>query len=240
MTETATRAMAQAERRRYSPAERRADHVIHVLGLVSAAVAVPLMLFYVLRWYGASTVTAAAAVYAASLLATLGFSAAYHMTERPDLADWLRRGDHAAIYAKIAGAYTPVVMLHGGPLTAPTLAFLWACAAAGMALKIGWPRRWDRAAVVIYLAMGWSAVVIGGPLLEGLTELGLRLIVAGGLLYTIGVVFFLWESLPFQNAIWHALVLTATALVFSAILGELAAAAGDQAAVIGATAVKLP
>ena len=216
---------AAAGCRVYSPAERRADHAIHILGLAWAAVAVPLMLFYVLRWHGASPITAAALVYSATLFATLGFSAAYHMAERPDLVEWLRRGDHAAIYAKIAGAYTPIVILHGGPWTASMLAFLWACAAAGMTLKIAWPRRWDRLAVLFYLAMGWSAVLAGGPVLEGLTATGFWLIVAGGVLYSVGVIFYLWESLPFQNAIWHALVLTATALVFSAILGELAAAA---------------
>ena len=216
---------AEATTRVYTEAERRADHAIHLLGLGAAALAVPMMIVYAARWHGTSPVTLAALVYAASLFATLGFSAAYHMTERPDLSDWLRRGDHAAIYAAIAGAYTPVVILHGGPMTQPMLVLLWCCAAAGMTLKIAWPRRWDGLAVLFYVAMGWSAVIVGGPVLEGLTDSGFRLILAGGILYTVGVAFYLWESLPYQNAIWHAFVLTATALIFTAILGELAAAA---------------
>ena len=209
----------------YTPAERRADHAIHLLGLGAAALAVPTMIVYAARWHGISPVTIAALIYAASLIATIGFSAAYHMTGRSDLSDWLRRGDHAAIYAAIAGAYTPVVILHGGPSTVPTLVLLWTCAAAGMTLKIAWPRRWDGLAVLFYVAMGWSAVIVGGPVLDGLTDAGFRLILTGGILYTVGVIFYLWESLPFQNAIWHAYVLTATAMIFTGILGELAAAA---------------
>lgn len=211
--------------REYTDAERRADHAIHLLGLGAATLAIPLMILYAARWHGISPVTLAALVYAASLIATLGFSAAYHMSERPDLSDWLRRGDHAAIYAAIAGTYTPVVILHGGPSTVPMLVLLWCCAAAGMTLKIGWPRRWDGLAVLFYVAMGWSAVIVGGPVLEGLTDHGFLLILTGGVLYTVGVIFYLWESLPFQNAIWHGFVLTATGLIFTAILNELAAAA---------------
>ena len=205
-------------------AERRADRVIHVLGVGSAALAVPLMLVCAARWHGASPVTAAALLYGATLIAMLGFSAAYHMSDRPDLRDWLRRGDHAAIYAKIAGAYTPVTILHGGEWAPPMLALLWGAAAAGMTLKLVWPGRWDRAAVLFYLLMGWSVVVIGAPVLDALTPSGFWLILGGGALYTVGVIFYLWEELPYQNAIWHALVLAATALVFAAILIEMAAA----------------
>ena len=211
--------------RSYTDAERRVDHAIHFLGLGGAALAVPMLIVYATRWHGLSPVTLAATIYAATLMATLGFSAAYHMIERPDLSDWLRRGDHAAIYAAIAGAYTPVVILHGGPVTMPMLVLLWCSAAAGMTLKIGWPRRWDGLAILFYVAMGWSAVIVGGPVLEGLTDSGFLLILTGGVLYTVGVVFYLWESLPFQNAIWHGFVLTASGFVFTAILAELAAAA---------------
>lgn len=209
----------------YSAAERRADRVIHCLGLGGAALAVPLMMVYAARWHGASLVTAAAVVYAMTLLAMLGFSAAYHMIDRPRLRDWLRRGDHAAIYAKIAGAYTPLTILHGGTWTLPLLTSLWGAAAVGMAVKILYPRRGDGIAVPVYVLMGWSAVLIGAPLFDGLSPTAFHLTVGGGLLYTVGVGFYLWESLPFQVAIWHGLVLAATMLVFLAILVELSVAA---------------
>lgn len=214
-----------ADYRPYSPAERRADRVVHMLGLSAAALAVPLLLVYAARWHGASAVTAAALVYSMTLVAMLGFSAAYHLIDRPGLRDWLRRGDHAAIYAKIAGAYTPLTILHGGGWTLPLLAALWGAAGIGMVVKIALPRRGDGLAIPVYLVMGWSAVLIGAPLLDGLTPTALHLTLAGGVLYTIGVGFYLWESLPFQVAIWHALVLAATTLVFLAILVELSAAA---------------
>lgn len=232
------RAPSEMECRPYTPAERLADKAVHLLGLGSAALGVPLLMVYATRWHGASPITVATLIYGATLFATIGFSAAYHMAERPDLRDWLRRGDHAAIYAKIAGAYTPVVMLHGGASTGPMLTFLWVAALAGIVLKLAWPRRWDGLAVLFYVAMGWSAVLVGGPVLSGLTPTGFLLIVTAGLLYTGGIVFFLWERLPFQNAIWHAFVLTATALVFTAILIELAAAGGGSAAGLAALAPK--
>lgn len=208
----------------YTPAERRADALVHWTGLTAAALGVPALLAIALIRHGVSGITLAALVYSATLLAMLGFSAAYHMSDHPRRRDILRRGDHAAIFAKIAGAYTPLTILHGGPMTFKILALLWGGALLGMAFKIGWPRLAERAAVVLYLALGWSVVVLGTPVLAALSPAGFCLTVSGGVLYTLGVIIFLWDGLPYQNAFWHGTVLAATKLVFAAIVVELAVA----------------
>ena len=87
---------------------------------------------------------------------------------------------------------------------------IWGAALAGASLILFGPRAAEMGLVVLYLAMGWAAALFGGPLFAALSPVGFALILAGGVLYTLGVVFFLWERLPFHNTIWHVFVLTAT------------------------------
>jgi hemolysin III len=148
-------------------------------------------------------------------------SAGYHLVRRTDLAEILRRLDHAAIYAKIAGTYTPFTVLLGGDRALPILAGMWSAAGAGMLLKLIAPRRFEIATLALYLAMGWAVVVIGWPIIEALAPHARVLLVTGGLLYTVGVGFHLWDSLPFQNAIWHGFVLVASFVLYAAVLTEI-------------------
>ena len=216
-------------RRPYTRAERIADAVLHVTGLGAAAVAAPLLVAVaaVLGTDGATL--AAAAVYAATLIAMFAASAGYHLIRSPRLSDWLRRLDHAAIYAKIAGTYTPFTVLLGGERTLAILAGMWSAAGLGILLKLIAPRRFELAALALYLAMGWAVAVIGWPILAALTPAALLLLVAGGVLYTVGVGFHLWDSLPFQNAIWHGFVLVASFAFYAAVLIELVGTAGTAA-----------
>jgi hemolysin III len=165
---------------------------------------------------------AAASVYGAGLLAMLAFSAAYHLVHQPRAKEILRRLDHAAIYIKIAGTYTPFAVMLAGAQAAAILAGIWSAALAGLALKLTAPRRLEGLAVALYLAMGWAIVVVGGPILERLSTAGLILVLTGGGLYTLGVVFHLWRRLPFQNVVWHALVLAASFVFYAAVVVDMA------------------
>lgn len=205
----------------YSPAERRADRMIHIIGVSSAALAGPALLIFALYWHGVSSVTFASSVYAFTLIGMLAISAAYHTNEDPRWRAILRRSDHAAIFAKIAGTFTPIIVLHGGPESVTVLSLLWLSAIAGMLIKLYQPPTWDRFAVGLYLALAWGTVIYVLPVLMGLSPAGFRLVLTGGVIYTLGVIFYLWDSLPFQNAIWHFFVLVATALCFTAILMEI-------------------
>lgn len=207
----------------YSRGERIADAILHFTGVAAALVAVPVLIALAASWHGGAPTIAAVSVYGAGLIAMLALSAAYHLVRRPGVKEWLRRFDHAAIYVKIAGTYTPFAVLLAGAQAASILAGIWSAALAGLALKLAAPRRFEGLAVALYLAMGWAILVIGGPILERISAAGLTLLLTGGGLYTLGVVFHLCRRLRFHNAIWHALVLAASFVFYAAVLIELLA-----------------
>ena len=204
----------------YSPAERRSDAAIHIAGIASAIIAVPTLITLTALWYGDTTIVAAAVIYGLSLLAMLSCSALYNMARLPEWNAAFRRIDQSAIYLKIAGTYTPFAVLtgtHAGLF----LAGIWGASLTGASMILFGPARWKRPSFALYLAIGWAGVLFGGPLVAGLGPVSLILILAGGLLYSLGVVFLLWERLPHHNTVWHVFVLVATAVVYAAIVVEL-------------------
>src|SRR5690606_32432214 len=127
-------------------------------------------------------------------LTVLSVSLTYNLWPVTSPAKWvLRRFDHSAIYLLIAATYTPfLAQLGDTPLAGWMIAVVWAAAAAGIAIKVLLPGRFDRLAVVFYLAIGWSGVVLAGPLFATLPPASLALILAGGIVYSCGVIFFAW------------------------------------------------
>ncbi len=207
--------------RTYTRAERLTDAAVHVTGVLTALLAVPVLVTLAFTWLDDRRLVLAAAIYGATLLVMLSCSALYHMTPWETWKDRLRRLDQSAIYLKIAGAYTPFAVMTGPPAM-PFLAGLWAAAVAGVSLKMIVARQLFGLTVAFYLAMGWAALVAGGPILDRMSTEGYRLVVSAGLLYTIGVVFLIWDQLPFHTAIWHVFVLTASLALYAAVLVELA------------------
>ena len=204
--------------RLYSRHEEAADLVVHVLGIVFAINASLWLLFHVTGLPVVVSVT----VYCAGLLAMIGFSAAYNLMpqHRPSKA-WLRRLDHAAIFIMIAGTYTPFAVNRlGPPYGAAVLAAIWMAATVGVVLKIVFPRRFERTSMALYLAMGWMIVTVIVPLSRSMAAFDFWLLSAGGLVYSAGVVFYVIERIPYHKAIWHAAVLAAAVLQFSAVALE--------------------
>lgn len=204
----------------YSRAERLSDAVVHVAGLLVGLMAAPVIVTLAAVWDGIGRHVAATIVYGFCLVVMLACSALYHMTPMPEWKDRLRRLDQSAIYLKIAGAYTPFAVMTG-PQAMPFLAGLWAAAAAGVSLKLLTERQLFGLTVALYLAMGWAAVVVGGPVLERMTPDGYRLVLTAGALYTTGILFLCWERLPFHITIWHVFVLAGSLSVYAAIVIEL-------------------
>lgn len=207
--------MARQPRTSYSLAETRSDAIVHLSGVALMAVAVP-VLVGLTYWRGAEAgLVAAVAIYGATLLAMLGFSALYNTLGRHRWQGLLRRLDHSAIYAKIAGTYTPFTVMgnHGGWL----LACLWTAALAGIGLKLVSPARLKWLALSLYLAMGWAGVLAGGGFLAELPPSVMALIVVGGAIYTFGVLFYLMDRLPFHYTLWHIFVLAATGVFYAAV-----------------------
>lgn len=209
----------------YARSERVADAIMHVLGVAGALTGTVWMIVWTYSRVSGEQ-TFALSVYGLTLIAAFLASGVYHFTPWETLRPTLRRLDHAAIYLKIAGTYTPLVFMIGNLTSYLVLAAVWALAAFGMTNKLYFWTDPNRNGIVLYLVMGWLSVVLAGSLFAILPGSALALIAAGGLLYTVGVVFHVWESLKFANAIWHGFVLTASACFFIAI------ALGVEASVI--------
>ncbi|HEY4193342.1 MAG TPA: hemolysin III family protein [Mesorhizobium sp.] len=202
----------------YSRAEKIADGVVHAVGIVLAAIAGAMLLAYAAsRSYPGEYI--AAVFYVVSLLTVLSVSLAYNLWPVSSPAKWvLRRVDHSAIYLLIAATYTPfLAQIEGSPLARLMIVTVWAAAAMGIALKIFLPGRFDRLAVLFYLAIGWSGVILAEPLAQALPANSVRLIIAGGIVYSLGVVFFVWKRLRFHTALWHGFVVTGAGLHLAAL-----------------------
>lgn len=206
----------------YRRAEIAADAVIHALGVGFALIGGPILIGLVAA-EGETWAIAAISIYVATLIAMFTASAGYNLIPIPTWKDWLRRLDHSTIYLKIAGAYTPFAAISiGGFVGKSLLATVWIVALAGLALKLLYPRRFEILSIILYLALGWAAVFVAGDVARSVDSAALTLLVIAGGLYSLGVVFHLWEKLPFQNAIWHLMVLSATAVLYAAMAVEFA------------------
>ncbi len=205
----------------YSRHEDRVDGVIHVLGMLFAVNATAWLLWHVTGLPAAVSVT----VYCVGLLAMIFASAAYNLvpeTARPKQI--LRRIDHAAIFIMIAGTYTPFAVNRlNAPFGTVILVAIWACASLGVAMKVIFPRRFELLAIALYLGMGWMIVGVIAPLAATVARADFWLLMAGGLVYSAGVAFYVIERIPFHKAIWHAFVLVAVVLHFTSIAMEFAA-----------------
>jgi hemolysin III len=158
-------------------------------------------------------------IYGVSLVLLYGVSTAYHGVRLPRVKRLLRTMDHAAIYLLIAGTYTPFALISlRGTWGWSLLAIIWALAATGVVFKVFFIGRFARTSVVVYLAMGWLALVAVRQLFAQLPPPGLALLFAGGLFYTFGILFFAFDYKRFHHAIWHLFVLAGSICHFFAVL----------------------
>ena len=208
----------------YSRGEVLADAAAHILGLLFGLVATVALLITASQ-HDQALLILGASLYGLGLLAMLTCSAAYNLWPPSPTKELLRRLDHAAIFVMIAGTYTPFLMNRvGGDWGYGLLTGVWTVAIIGAAMKLAFPRRWESLTIALYLGLGWSILIAINPLLQSVSLNSLILIGVGGVIYTVGVVFHLWDRLPYQNAIWHWLVLSAAVCHYIAILNEVAIA----------------
>ena len=202
----------------YDRVELIADGIVHAIG-VSLGVVGAIVILIVAANSARTADLPSIVIYTIGLLSMLGFSAAYN-TWPVSRAKWvLRRFDHSAIYLMIAGTYMAFIgQMKGDFVSISLLIGVWLTAVVGVTLKLLLPGRFDRLAVILYLILGWSGAVAYEPVVAVLPSLSIWLLVAGGALYSAGVLFHRWQSLRFQNAIWHGFVLVAACCHYSAIL----------------------
>jgi hemolysin III len=218
LTTNSAHVVAGAIRWNYDRSELIADGIVHGLGVCAGLVALSVLIVLTAVFASAYEVVTVS-IYAAGLLAMLGFSAAYNMWPVSPRKWFLRRFDHSAIYLLIAATYTPfLAQIENGWLAAALLAFVWSVAAAGIVIKLRYPGRFDGLSVVLYLALGWSGMMAYDAVFTPLPPFAMWFVAAGGTLYTLGVIFHAWRRLRFQNAIWHAFVLLGAACHYTAVL----------------------
>jgi hemolysin III len=202
-----------------TPAEELANSLTHGLGAALGAAGLA-WIVVATSLFGDPRRIVAASVYGASLFALFLASTLYHALPHPRAKRVFQVLDHAAIFLLIAGTYTPfsLVALRGA-WGWSIFGVVWGIAAAGIAFEAAFIGRFPRLSTALYLALGWVGLVAAVPLVHALPLAGLAWLVAGGLAYTGGVVFFAWEKLPFHHTLWHLFVLAGAACHFAAVWG---------------------
>lgn len=195
-----------------------ADSVTHGVGLLASVAGMVVLLTAAIR-HGDAWTIGSCAVYASTLVLLYTASTLYHSLAATRARRVFRIIDHSAIYVLIAGTYTPFALVSlRGPWGWTILAIIWLLAAAGVTIKSVFGPRWPILSTALYLAMGWTAVVAVRPLMQQVAPAGLIWLLAGGLAYTGGVVFFAWERLRYSHALWHVFVLGGSVCHFFAVL----------------------
>jgi hemolysin III len=213
--------MLLTQRLSYSHAERVSDAVVHVSGVAVASIAVPVLITLAVVLRGDTPAIVGTSLYGAALIAMLLCSALYNMTWEVRRRAFFRHLDHTAILCKIAATYTPFMMMSGGSGGGWLLPGLWGAAIAGACMRLMAPDRLRLVAVALALGMGWAGLFAGEEFFAGLSMAVIVLIVTGGVLYTVGVAFFLFERLPFHYTIWHIFVLAASMVFYAAVMVHL-------------------
>ncbi|MBE0417515.1 MAG: hemolysin III family protein [Coriobacteriia bacterium] len=216
--EDTARGVPVRQRRNYSVSEEIANAVTHGVGAVLGIVAFALLVAFAAR-SGGFLELASAIVYGTTLVLLYTASTLYHSFPWPRVKHVFKVLDHAGIYLLIAGTYTPFTLValadDGGWRL---FVVVWALAIAGIALEAAWTYRPGWLSALIYLGMGWLALLMIGPLRENLDSVGLWLLVAGGLAYTLGTVFYVLKRVRYMHAVWHVFVLGGSACHVLAVM----------------------
>ena len=197
-----------------SSLEELGNAITHGVGALVAAVATVAMTVAALG-QGDLTRTLSFALYGMSLVFVLTSSTLYHSSRTPRYRRLLLVMDYLSIYTLIAGSYTPfALVVLGGPMGWGLFAWLWLLAAVGITARLTLNAPSQLLGTGLYVVMGWSGIAVAGPLVRALPWEALAWLLAGGVTYTVGAVFYLWERLPYNHLIWHLAVLAGAACHF--------------------------
>lgn len=203
----------------YSKAEEIANAVTHGIAALLSLVGLGVLVYCAAIGSGRAGVIAAAAVFGTAMVFLYTASTLYHAVPNRRAKRILQMLDHGAIYVMIAGSYTPFCLITLRGTTGTVLcAAVWTIAVLGAVLQPVLLRRAEWLNCLLYLLLGWCVVLVMKPLAAALPAAGLWLLAGGGVVYSLGVVFYLWDRIPFNHAIWHLFVLGGTVLQFFSVL----------------------
>lgn len=195
----------------------RADLIVHITGLALALFGGGMALAFAVS-QGYATKIAATTIYALGLIGMLSFSLAYNFA-KPNLQPFLRRLDHAGIFLMIAASYTPfTTWALSGAWSVSMTSIIWAVAGFGIFGKLFLPGLGKKIWVVLYLALGWAALVAIKPMSQGMPMAATILLALGGVTYSVGTIFYMMKNLKFRRAIWHGHVIAGAGLHYAAVL----------------------
>jgi hemolysin III len=202
----------------YSTKEDLANSVTHGIGTVLSLIGLALLVILATK-SGDVWRVVSFSVYGSSLVILYLSSTLYHGIQKPHIKRLLRVLDHSTIYLLIAGSYTPFLLVSmRGAWGWSLFGVVWGLALLGIVFKVFFIGRFEALATAAYVLMGWLVVIAFNEMTNSVPPGGITLLVAGGLTYTLGVVFYAWKKLPFNHAIWHLFVLGGSACHFFAVL----------------------
>ncbi|UCM50570.1 PAQR family membrane homeostasis protein TrhA [Aeromonas caviae] len=204
----------------YSPREEWANRLSHGLGLLLGGLGLVLLLHK--GWDQGPRVLLSYGVYGASLVLLYLASTLYHSVSSVAARRWSKLFDHCAIYLLIAGTYTPFLLVAlDTPLAQGLMVVIWGLALAGVVFKLIFINRFKKVSLFTYLMLGWLSLVVIYQLYLHLDGAGLLLLGLGGLIYSLGVIFYVAKRIPYNHAIWHLFVLGGSLCHFMAIYGYI-------------------
>ncbi len=202
----------------YSFREELLNSITHGTGILLSIGALVLLIVFS-SLYGSARHIVSCTIFGVTLILLYTASTLYHSFQKPRVKRFLKIFDHSCIYLLIAGTYTPFLLVTlSGALGWMMFGVIWFLAFSGIVLKIFFVHRFKIISTIAYVLMGWIIIFAIKPLLDSLPSGGIVWLVAGGLAYTLGVVFYVWKKLPFNHAIWHLFVLGGSICHFCAVI----------------------
>ncbi|BET42437.1 PAQR family membrane homeostasis protein TrhA [Atlantibacter hermannii] len=202
----------------YSLAEEIANSISHGVGLVFGIVGLVLLLIQAVDANANVMAITSYSLYGGSMILLFLASTLYHAIPHANAKRWLKKFDHCAIYLLIAGTYTPFLLVGlDSPLARTLMIVIWGLALLGILFKLTIAHRFKVLSLVTYLAMGWLSLIVIYELTEKLALGGVTLLAAGGIVYSLGVIFYVCKRIPYNHAIWHGFVLGGSVCHFLAI-----------------------
>lgn len=202
----------------YPLAEEVANTISHGIGMILGIVGLVLMLNQAGKTDASIIAITSYTLYGSSIILLYLTSTLYHAVPHLPAKRWLKKIDHCAIYLLIAGTYTPFLLIGlASQLARGLMILIWFMAAIGILFKLIFAHRFRIVSLITYLCMGWLSLIVIYQLIQNLPIGGVMLLAMGGVIYSLGVVFYVWERIPYNHAIWHGFVLSGTICHFLAI-----------------------
>ncbi|ELA9372711.1 hemolysin III family protein [Vibrio parahaemolyticus] len=210
--------MSSPQKPQYSQSEELANTITHGIGMIFGIVGLILLLIKATNYQADTLTVTSMAIYGSSIIVLFLASTLYHAIPHPKAKRWLKTFDHCAIYLLIAGSYTPFLLVSlRTPLAFGLMIVIWSIALLGIIMKVAFVYRFKKLSLMTYLVMGWLSLIVIYQLAINLDIGGLTLLAVGGLVYSLGVIFYVAKRIPFNHAIWHGFVLAGCVCHFFAI-----------------------